>query len=283
MGQQRSGYAMSAIRRLGRIRTPRGRTLLGGVLLGGAMVVALLLAGVVGVPVVAAERPLGRWSTPPPAPLTARQPELTGALLTSVDLPNGYVTRRPADPSPTPRATPSPTGRSATPRPERGELEPGGRGPDCRELFERPWDVATPGARPIDRAAIDLSEERRGALLRQAVSVFSGGGAKAAVTRLREFSGRCRQFDARLGDGTRVAVQTRELSIRKVGDDAYALLLTARSGQRTYTGFIAVGRVGPLVTVLRHVGPAGSVTSSDAAAMLRRSIEKAGPFARDRD
>jgi hypothetical protein len=153
----------------------------------------------------------------------------------------------------------------------------------CREVFERPWDVATPGARPVDRAVGDLAEKRHGATLRQALTVFSRDGANGALARLRDLSGQCGQFDATLDDGTRVTVQTRELPIRKVGDETYALLFTARGGQRTYSGFLAVGRLGPLLTVLRQVGPAGSVTSSDVAAMLRRSIEKAGPFARDRD
>ncbi|SDZ05013.1 hypothetical protein SAMN05444365_10550 [Micromonospora pattaloongensis] len=279
MGQQGSRHVVSAVRGRGRVRPPRARTLVGGVLLGGALVVGLLLAGVVGVPgVVVAEPPLGRWSTVGPDPLIARQPELTGALLGAADMPAGYVTAPASGPSPTP--TPNPT-RPSPRAVERGEVE---LDPDCRQLLERPWDVAADAARPVDRAVVELSQRRRGDVLRQTLTVFGHQDARRAFARLDRLAEGCRQFDAALDDGTAVRVRARELRVGRIGDETSAVLFTARAGQQRYAGYLAMARLGPLLIVLRHVGPAGSVGEpEEVAETLRRSIAKAGPFARERD
>ncbi|MFC0533124.1 hypothetical protein [Phytohabitans kaempferiae] len=237
---------------------PRFRMIAGGVALGGALAAVLALAGVIHVRVQETDRA----ATPsPPAvamPLTATQPELAEALLEEQDLPEGY--------------------RSA-PASHRAPATVGDRTENCQALFERPWDVA--GAR--EQAVGDYTGQQRAALLRQALALFEPGGAARALGELRRASGSCPQFDARLEDGTAVRVQLREMALRRVGDEAYAVQVTARPlGGRdergTRHGYLAVGRVGSVLSVLRHLCPAGTVDPAEVAAMLSRALWRAAPL-----
>ncbi|BCB84079.1 hypothetical protein [Phytohabitans suffuscus] len=236
---------------------PRFRAIAGGVVLGSALAAVLALAGVVHVRVNGGHRPAPPSPSALAGPLTATQPELSGALLEERDLPEGYRSA--------PATHPVPVGD-------------GGRTGDCRALFERPWDVAGAGAR--DRAVGDYAGRQRASLLRQALAIFEPGGAARAVGDLRRASGSCPEFDARLEDGTAVRVQLREMALRPVGDEAYAVRLTARPlGRRdasgTRHGYLAVGRLGPALSVLHHLGPAGSADPGQVAAMLTRALRRA--------
>jgi len=244
---------------------PRFRMIAGGVALGTALAAALALAGVIHVRVNDGDPAAAPSPSAPSGPLTATQPELADALLEDRDLPEGY------------RSTP------ATRRPP---IKDGGRTERCRALFEQPWDMAGAGAR--DRAVGDYAGRQRAALLRQALALFEPGGAARAMGELREASSSCPEFDARLEDGTAVRVQLREMAMRRVGDEAYAVRLTARplSGRAergTRHGYLAVGRVGPLLSVLRHLGPTGTVDPAQVATVLSRALRRAAPLAAPRD
>lgn len=241
---------------------PRFRMIAGGVALGGALAAVLAVTGVIHVRVTSDNE----VATPSPSvraePVTALQPELAEALLDDGDLPDGY---RPA-----PAARPVP-------------VEDGGRTERCRALFERPWDVAGEGAR--ERAVGTYAGRRSTTLLRQALALFEPGGAGRAVTELRRASSSCPEFDARLEDGTAVRVQLREMALRRVGDEAYAVQLTARPlGRRdssgTRYGYLAAGRLGPVLSVLRHVGTPGAVDPGRVAEMLDRALRRAEPLVR---
>ncbi|MDQ7903210.1 hypothetical protein RB614_01585 [Phytohabitans sp. ZYX-F-186] len=239
---------------------PRFRMIAGGVALGGALAAVLATAGVIDVPVHQRDRPAAPSPSALAGPLTATQPELAEALLAQRDLPEGYR------PAPAPQPTP---------------VEDTGRTEGCRALFERPWDVAGAGAR--DRAVGDYAGGQRATLLREALALFGPGGAARAVGELRRASGSCPEFDARLEDGTAVRVQLRDMALRRVGDEAYAVSVTARPlGRRdasgTRHGYLAVGRLGPVLSVLRHLGPAGSADPGQVAAMLTRALRRAAPL-----
>jgi hypothetical protein len=235
----------------------------GGVALGGALATVLAVAGVMHVRVNHVDRPAAPSPSALAAPLTATQPELADALLEDRDLPDGYRSAPATRPAP---------------------VEDGGRIERCRALFERPWDMAGAGAR--ERAVGDYAGQA--ALLRQALAIFEPGGAARAVGELRRASGSCPEFDARLEDGTAVRVQLREMALRRVGDEAYAVGLTARPlGRRdeggTRVGYLAVGRVGLVLSVLRHLGTTGAVDPTQVATVLSRALSRAAPLAAPRD
>jgi len=237
---------------------PRFRMIAGGVALGGALAAVLALAGVIHVRVHSADGAAAPSPSALAGPLTATQPELADGLLEDHDLPEGYRSA--------PATHPTPVGD-------------GRRTERCQALFERPWDLT--GAR--DKAVADFAERQRAALLRQALALFEPGGATQAVGELRRASGTCPEFDARLEDGTAVRVQLREMALRRVGDEAYAVRLTARplghrAGGGTRHGYLAVGRLGPLLSVLRHLGTAATVDAGQVADVLTRALRRAAPL-----
>lgn len=238
---------------------PRFRMIAGGVALGAALAGVLALAGVIHVRVHDGDRDAAPSPSAVAGPLTATQPRLADALLEGRDLPDGYRSARATRPAP---------------------VEDGSRTERCRALFERPWDMAGAGAR--DRAVGDYAGRERAALLRQALALFEPGGAARAMGELRRASGSCPEFDARLEDGTAVRVQLREMALRRVGDEAYAVWLTTRPvgpGAPRY-GYLAVGRLGPVLSVLRHLGPAGRADAERVADVLSRALRRAEPLVR---
>lgn len=227
----------------------RSRVILGGLTLGGLLAAVLVLAGVVHVRVTDGARPVADGSpSAPPGPRTATQPELRDALLAARDL-EGY----------------RPTRAPRTPATERGD-----RAERCRALFERPWGVE----RATEHAVGEYAGRHDGSLLRQALALFDTAGAERAFGQLRTASRACPAFEARLDDGTAVRVRLREMAVPEVGDDAYAVRVTARGERGTRHGYLAVGRVGPVLSVLRHLGP-DTVDADVVAATLARALERA--------
>ncbi|MCW6005810.1 hypothetical protein K1W54_14665 [Micromonospora sp. CPCC 205371] len=230
----------------------RSRVIVGGLTLGGLLAAVLVLAGVVHVRVTG-----GHAADPTPSPrlgpLTATQPELREALLAAADLPDGY------------RKTSAPRTAAGPDRRER-----------CRALLGRPGDVARDWA--AGRAVGDFAGRRDGTLLRQALTLFGPDGAQRAFGELRAASGACPEFDARLDDGTAVRVHLREMALRGAGHEASAVRAPARGESGTREGYLAVGRVGAVLSVLRHLGPAGTVDPDDVADTLRRALDRAKPL-----
>ncbi|GFJ92365.1 hypothetical protein Prum_060070 [Phytohabitans rumicis] len=82
------------------------------------------------------------------------------------------------------------------------------------------------------------------------------------------------QFDARLEDGTAVRVQLREMAVGRVGDEAYAVRLTTSGNGVTRYGYLAAGRLGSVLSVLRELGPA-AVGPEQVASTLDRALDRA--------
>ncbi|MEU8079867.1 hypothetical protein AB0B31_31010 [Catellatospora citrea] len=222
----------------------RHRTIAGGIALGGLLIGALTLAGVLG----ATHRQQQAQATEArkTLPITATQPELQAALLADVDLPASYA---PQPPSPSPRVR--------TPRPER-----------CAALLGAPDELirtaaATVATHPKARtqpSAQAVSGHRGPTLITQVLSTFTGDGALGTLNELRRMGQRCRDFNAVLEDGTAVRVRVEDVprdrlpaDLLKLEGDAYALRFTLTGKDRTMTGYLALGRVGGVLSMLREM------------------------------
>lgn len=235
----------------------RHRTIAGGIALGGLLISALTLAGVLG----ASHRQQQAQATPirQTDTITATQPELQAALLAPVDLPASYA--------PQPTASPRPK----APRPER-----------CAALLGAPDElirtaaatVATHPKSRVEPSAQAVSRHRGPTLITQVLSTFTGDGAAGTLSELRRMGQRCRSFDAVLDDGTAVRVRVEDVprdrlpaSLLKLEGDAFAVRFTLTGKDRTMTGYLALGRVGGVLSGLREME---SGERPDAVADLSR-------------
>ncbi|GAB7038039.1 MULTISPECIES: hypothetical protein [Catenuloplanes] len=259
----------------------RPLTVAGGLLLGLLLAAVLLALNVMGVHVD--ERPPPRaaaTTTGAGTPLTGNQPELTRALLSRADLGERFT------PAPTPTAVtattrpPEPAAPSTT-----APSAPAARAERCRTLFDAPWELVPAGHALTDQAMTDLNPSggTGGSApappllprLRQTLSLFADDGAAAAYDAIRTSVADCRTFETTLEDGTSATVSLHELEVTGGGaDGAYAVRITATGGDRTLTGYLAVGRVGQMLSVLRTVGPEGTVDSGDADLTLDLAVDK---------
>lgn len=229
--------------------TVRGRTLAGGLALA-----AMLLAGLtlVGSPVLDHPEP------PPPhaGPLTATQPELREALLAEDDVLDAPPTTAPAvPPAPTSTTTAAPP---PAPSPAGDQLEV-----LCRALFEDPARLGglLGAAAPTETSA--RYTRPRGGALRQVLSSFEAPRAIEAYREVREVASGCQEFTAAMDDGTVVTVLLEELAAGRRDsrreslpiDETYEMTMTVRTESGTRSGWLALDRVGPVVSVLRQLGP----------------------------
>ncbi|WP_027343720.1 hypothetical protein [Hamadaea tsunoensis] len=180
-------------------------------------------AGVVGVAALSVLAAVGlRPHAPPPVvgapsagPTRLRTAQLEGSVLAA---------------SSRPAASPPPVRRKPVTSP-------------CERLIAAPDEVLSwlhPGASPSPGPG-------------RATQILLGGGAEEAVTKLRQTAEACRSFTARRPDGSRVRVR---LTAVDAGDlllgEAYTVRMTIDGDD---AGFLAVGRVGDVVSVLRAGGP----------------------------
>jgi hypothetical protein len=302
----------TAVRFVRRFLLPGHRaTVPAGAALGLLLVTAAALAGPVGL----APLPVPPNPDPDAAPgtaLSAAQPHVRRSLLATDDLSRGY-SPTPAAPGTGPRAgdgaaAPRSGGGTRTGPPAEPGSEPGtepgtepgsepGSGPPtpshgapealpvdggdrCARLFGAPWDVAAADRRLVTTPELaDHVDPARGVRLRQALGGFAGDGAAEALAALRDAAVACPRFTATLPDGTRVGV-TLDAG-PEPADPAYAVDLTVMAdGGRTWTGYLAADRVGPVLSVLWHLGPPGAVTAEEASATRRAAVAKARPLAR---
>jgi hypothetical protein len=241
----------------------RTRTITGGLGLAVVLLLGLaLIGGAADPPAAGPERLVPDHD----GPLTAVQPQLDRALLTGDELP-----RTAAAP-----AGPEPPGPSLVPAPPGQPSGPGGGGRDerCRALLADPgglpglWHTAPPEevtARQTDRGG--------GAILHQVLGVFDPEQTPQAYARLRETASSCDRLPMTLSDGTPVTVLLRELARRPAagagpgpgpraesatvpsGRDSYVVALIIESAEGVWTGWLALDRVGPVISVLRRLGP----------------------------
>lgn len=254
----------------------RGRTLACGIALGGVLMIVMALVG------GSTDAPSGtsQPATEDLGPLTAVQPQLQQALLSDEDLPpaeplaapppNGPATVRPAPPPP------PLTGESWLGT-ELGEL--------CRVLLADPAGIAgLPGlwqATPPRQATAQHTGYPGGGGLRQMLGVFEPDTAGEAYQRLRESASGCDRFPATLEDGTAVTMMLRDLtggrteSTRAGGKDGLAVGFLRKDG--TSAGWLVLDRVGPVISVLHHLGPAGE-SVGDPAVIRGAALAKVLPL-----
>ncbi|MEV4414157.1 hypothetical protein [Catellatospora sp. NPDC049609] len=233
--------------RLDRVFPVRHRTIAGGIALGGLLITALTLAGVLG----ASHRQQQAQATGvrQTDTITASQPELQAALLAPIDLPASYAPQQqpPVIASPKPKA----------PRPER-----------CAALLSAPDELirtaaATVSTHPksrIEPSAQAISKHRGPTLITQVLTTFAGDGAAGTLSELRRMGQRCRDFNAVLDDGTSVRVRVDDVprdrlpaDLLKLEGDAFAIRFTLTGRDKTMTGYLALGRVGEVLSVLREM------------------------------
>jgi hypothetical protein len=178
-------------------------------------------------------------------PITVSQPELQAALLDDVDLPASYATQPTASPRPKP------------PRAER-----------CAALLGAPDElirtaaatVATHPKSRVEPSAQAVSRHRGPTLITQVLSTFTPDGAAGTLGELRRLGQRCRDFNAVLDDGTAVRVRVEDVprdrlpeQLLRLEGDAYAMRFTLTGAQKTMTGYLALGRVGGVLSMLREM------------------------------
>jgi hypothetical protein len=249
----------------------RGRTIAGGAALAGVLLLVLTaLGGVGGTPLPPAES----HSPDRLGPLTALQPQLHHALLSDADLPplaGAGVTTPPGAVS----AAPPPAGRTspaATDPAERSQL-----GELCRSLFEDPASLSGWWEGAPQEASWQRTGDHRGGILQQVLALFAEEQVRQSYAQLRETASRCGRFTASLADGTVVTVMLDELATNRResahADEAYTLRIIAEDGQQTLVGWLALDRVGPVVSVLRRLGPAGA-GPDDLASTRQAALSK---------
>jgi hypothetical protein len=259
----------------------RARTLASGAGLGGALLLGLALVGGVG----DAPSPFEERAPDRRGPVTAIQPQLREALLTDQDLP-------PAPPPSTPPVEPAAPAAAAPIPPTRlPDPETGAIAELCRALFgeacepnregcEDPAALAGLWPTPPKETTSRYTEQRGGATLHQLLGVFDGGRSLEAYRRLRESATGCDRFDATLPDGAPVTVLLRELTADRresaTADDSFTMLVTLEDG--TMAGWLTVDRVGPVVSVLRHLGPTDD--RDDIAQTRHAALDKLQPLLR---
>ena len=115
---------------------------------------------------------------------------------------------------------------------------------------------------------------RTSAILRQAVTVLPTDSPDAYAA-LRRSSDRCPRFTARLDDGTQVIV---EMGRAVAVDNSFTVQLSVTGPQGRMGGYLAVGRVGSMVSVIRQLGPEGAIPAEDMVAVLDRALVKLTPL-----
>jgi hypothetical protein len=115
----------------------------------------------------------------------------------------------------------------------------------------------------------DHQQPADGGVIRQTIATFPGDGATRTFTALHALLAGCQQFST--PDGSTVGL--REMAVPTVGDGSYAFALAVRAGQAAYQGYLAVGRVGTGLSVLRYLQPAGRSTDATSPAAVTRMLQ----------
>jgi hypothetical protein len=183
----------------------------------------------------------------------------------------------------------------------------------CRWLFAAPWALAATEGRLVTTPEFaDHLDRERGVRLRQALGGFAGDGAARALDRIRRTAADCPRFrtgarglsggrggerdgghDGRHGGrhggwrgGRAVTVTVTPgpdafpAGDGAAPDEAYAARMEATSADgRSWTGYLAVDRVGGVLSVLWHLGPRDVIDAAEAASTRRAAVAKARPLA----
>lgn len=109
------------------------------------------------------------------------------------------------------------------------------------------------------------------AQLTQLLTTFAGDGAELTLRELRDVTKQCKSFGAVLDDGTPVQV-----TAAPVRDDAlaYTMKLTLTGGGRITSGYVTLGRVGQVLSVLREIGPVDAVAAIDPVKLVDLTLNR---------
>jgi hypothetical protein len=270
----------------------RPRTVSCGVGLAAVLLAGLALVGGAG------DQPTGGPDRPFPeygGPLAAIQPPLDRALLAGDDLPR---TGPPATATGPDQATGPRAGsrsREPVPTPAPGSGDPAGAEEWCRALLADQVGLSEVWGATAPREVTSRRTRRAdGGVLHQVLGVFESERAAAAYARLREAATSCDRVPLALADGTPVTVVLRELAsgrpeshhgrpeshhgrpesssaagsrFRPAGQ-GYAVLVTIESPEGTRTGWLALDRLGPVVSLLRQLGPLRPVAPAEPSPEL---------------
>jgi hypothetical protein len=204
------------------------------------------------------------------------------------------------EPAPGPtRAEPDAPGDPSAPDDPDG-AEPGADGPgrepeaedprkrSCRRLLVSAWSVAAAGGRAIGAPqSADNIDRKRNVRLRQALGAFAGDGAAQAAERIRHAAAACPRFTARSYEvtiapvtGQPPTVGTGLLGTAVTADESYTWRVTAVPARgRPWTGYLALDRVGQVLSVLWHLGPGRAVSAAEVTEARRAAVAKAQPLA----
>jgi hypothetical protein len=158
----------------------------------------------------------------------------------------------------------------------------------CRRLLVSAWSVAAAGARPIGTPqSADNVDRKRNVRLRQALGAFAGDGAAQAAGRIRRAVAACPRFTARSYEvtiepvsGQPPTVGTNLLGGPVTADESYTWRVTAAPTRgRPWTGYLALDRVGSVLSVLWHLGPGRAVSAAEVTDARRAAVAKAQPLA----
>jgi hypothetical protein len=228
------------------------RTLATGTLLGVALLSALTLAGVLS----ANATPQPAAAPPPTREVDthfATQPELEQALLKVEDLPTPYASYASASKATVHRVAPT-IERCA------GLLDPGSLLRDATsQLLSRP--------EATDQAASELGGL---APLTQLLTTFAGDGALETMRELRKIGNGCRDFSTTV-DGAPVRVIA---TVVRDDDATYSLKLTLTGNGGTTAGYLTLGRVGQVLSVLKQVGPIEAISAIDPIKLVDLTLSR---------
>ncbi|MBB5872161.1 hypothetical protein F4553_005595 [Allocatelliglobosispora scoriae] len=239
-----------------RLDRARRRAIVTGAALGCVTVGVLTLLGVLGL------RPHPR-SDPHPGPREAIQADLQTAQVAGPDLPLVL------SPSATLPSSPAPRTEASNSR--------------CRALVADPAELislASASGRNADGDASTRHIAPDKSVLDQALRVLSSGDAAKTFDSLLATTKACRDFTT-VVDGARVRVR---LDAGKPGlpllGRSYTVRLTVSSATSTKTGYLAVGRVGSAISVLRRLGPTSAEQQLDqqVAELLDQTLSKILPL-----
>ncbi len=226
----------------------RRKTLVGGAVLGVTLFGALTIAGIMGA-VSSPRQPTPVKPAKDNGTMAATQAELEQALIRPADLPKPFASASKA----TIRRLPPAESCAAL-------LDP--------TSLVRQAAQKMPQVEATDQASTHLDGP---AQLTQLLTTFAGNGAEAALRELREVGKTCKQFGAVLDDGTPVQV-----SAAPVRDDmnGYTIKLTLTGGGRITSGYVTLGRVGQVLSVLREIGSVDAVAAIDPVKLVDLTLSR---------
>ncbi|MCW2746024.1 MAG: hypothetical protein JWM48_2574 [Mycobacterium sp.] len=114
-----------------------------------------------------------------------------------------------------------------------------------------------------------------GPLLQEMVAVPSDETAAQAMTKLRSALNTCRSFTSTDADGKKTTFTTSALSFPKLGDETFAVQITAPNPLGQLVADVVVVRLGNTVVELAYAGLGATVNGAQLEELGRKAVQKA--------